>query len=131
MNIDSMNPLNEMDCTFYFILKGEDKTLVFNEDAQRRICEKFESITGVGFYGMRSGPGVRNAKALQEEFKGTILEQINVIFVDREQDEVSLLSSAQQDLFFERVMGATEDLDTALLAEEVIKEIACETEMLQ
>lgn len=99
MNIDSMNPLNEMDCTFYFILKGEDKTLMFNEEAQRRLCEKFASITDVELYGMRSGPNVRSAKALQEEFKGTIPEQIKIIFVDREQDEVSLLSNEQRDLF--------------------------------
>ena len=79
---------------------------------------------------MHSCSGVRSAKALPEEFKETIPEQINAIFVDREQDEVSLLSSAQRDLFFERVMEATEDLDTALLVEEVFKEVACETEML-
>ena len=129
MNIN--NALNKMDCIFYFIHKGDDKTLVFKEDAQKRICEMFKDVADARFYGMRSGPNVRSAKALQEEFKGTIPEQINVIFMDREQDEVSLLSSAQRELFFERVMGATEDLDTALLVEEVFKEIACETEMLQ
>lgn len=111
MSVNITNALIEMDCTFYFILKREDKTLVFNEDAQRRICEKFASITDVGLYGMRSGPNVRSAKALQEE--------------------VSLLNSAQRDLFFERVMGATEDLDTATLAEDVLKELVCETEMLK
>lgn len=41
-----------------------------------------------------------------------------------------MLSSAQRDLFFERVMEATEDLDTALMVEEVFREIECETEML-
>lgn len=119
-----------MDCTFYFIHKGEDRTLVFKEETQQRICKKFEDVAGVRFYGMRSGPNVRSAKALQEEFKDPIPEQINVIFGDREQDEVSLLSTAQRDLFFEKVIGATEDLDTALLVEEVFREIECETEML-
>ena len=128
MNIT--NALNQMDCTFYFIFNEEDKTVVVKEETQQRICKKFEDVAGVRFYGMRSGSGVRSAKALPEEFKETIPEQINAIFVDREQDEVSLLSSAQRDLFFERVMEATEDLDTALLVEEVFKEVACETEML-
>lgn len=35
MNIT--NVLNKMDCTFYFILKEEDKTLVLKEETQKRI----------------------------------------------------------------------------------------------
>ena len=120
MNIT--NQLNKMDCTFYFILKEEDKSLVLKEETQQRICKKLEDVADVRFYGMRSGPDVRSAMALQEEFKGTIPEQINIIFIDREKDMISLLSTKQRDIFFERVMETTVDLDTAVLAEEVIKE---------
>ena len=120
MNIT--NHLNKMDCTFYFILKEEDKTLVLKEETQQRICKKLEDVADVRFYGMRSGPDVRSAKALQEELKGTIPEQINIILVDRAKDEIALLSSEQRDIFFERVMETTVDIDTAVLAEEVIKE---------
>ena len=120
MNI--ANVLNKMDCTFYFILKEEDKTLVLKEETQKRICKKLEDVADVRFYGMRSGPNVRSSKALQEEFKGTIPEQINIIFIDREKDMISLLSTEQRDIFFERVMETTVDLDTAVLAEEVINE---------
>ena len=120
MNI--ANALNQMDCTFYFILKEEDKTLVLKEEAQKRICKKLEDVADVRFYGMRSGPDVRSAKVLQEEFKETIPEQINIILIDREKDVISLLSSEQRDIFFERVMETTVDIDTAILAEEVIKE---------
>lgn len=120
MNISNM--LNRMDCTFYFILKEEDKTLVLKEETQQRICKKLEDVADVRFYGMRSGPDVRSAKALQEEFKGTIPEQINIILVDRAKDRISLLSSLQRDLFFERVMETTVDVDTVVLVEEVISE---------
>lgn len=120
MNIT--NQLNRMDCTFYFILKEEDKTLVLKEETQKRICKKLEDVADVRFYGMRSGPGVRSAKVLQEEFKGTIPEQINIVFIDREKDQISLLSTQQRDMFFERVMETTVDIDTAVLAEEVINE---------
>lgn len=65
---------------------------------------------------------MRSAKVLQEEFKGTIPEQINIILVDRAKDKVSLLSSQQRDLFFERVMETTVDVDTVVLVEEVISE---------
>lgn len=120
MNIT--NQLNRMDCTFYFILKEEDKTLVLKEETQQRICKKLEDVADVRFYGMRSGPDVRSAKALQEEFKGTIPEQINIILVDRAKEKISLLSSQQRDLFFERVMETTVDVDTVVLVEEVISE---------
>lgn len=120
MNISNM--LNRMDCTFYFILKEEDKTLVLKEETQQRICKKLEDVADVRFYGMRSGPDVRSAKALQEELKGTIPEQINIILVDRAKDRISLLSSLQRDLFFERVMETTVDVDTIVLVEEVISE---------
>lgn len=120
MNIS--NQLNRMDCTFYFILKEEDKTLVLKEETQQRICKKLEDVADVRFYGMRSGPDVRSSKALQEEFKGTIPEQINIIFIDREKDMIALLSTEQRDLFFEKVMATTVDIDTVVLAEEVIKE---------
>lgn len=116
------NQLNRLDCTFYFILKEEDKTLVLKEETQQRICKKLEDVADVRFYGMRSGPDVRSAKVLQEEFKETIPEQINIIFVDREKDVISLLSTEQRDIFYERVMETTVDIDTAVLAEEVINE---------
>ena len=116
------NVLNKMDCTFYFILKEEDKTLVLKEETQKRICKKLEDVADVRFYGMRSGPDVRSSKALQEEFKGTIPEQVNIIFIDREKEQIALLSSEQRDLFFEKVMASTVDVDTVVSAEEVINE---------
>ena len=120
MNI--ANILNQMDCTFYFILNEKDKTLTLKEETQKRICEKLREVADVRFYGMRFGPDVRSSKALQEEFKETIPEQINIILIDREKDMIALLSSEQRDMFFESVMEATEDLDTVSIAEEVINE---------
>ena len=120
MNIG--NVLNRMDCTFYFIIKEEDKTLVLKEETQKRICKKLEDVADVRFYGMRSGPEVRSSKALREEFKSTIPEQINIILIDRAKNVISLLSTEQRDLFFEKVMATTVDVDTVVLVEEVISE---------
>ncbi len=90
---------------------------------KKRICKKLEHIMEIRFYGMRSGPDVRSSKILQKEFKDTIPEQINILYIDREKDEISLLSSPQRDLFFEKVMESTSDKDTVDLVEEVFAEI--------
>lgn len=116
------NVLNQMDCTFYFILKEEDKTLVLKEETQKRICKKLEEVADVRFYGMRSGPELRSTEALKEEFSGTIPEQINIVFIDRSKDQISLLSTLQRDMFYERVMESVEDLDTVDVIETIIEE---------
>jgi hypothetical protein len=61
MEIDENNTLNEMDCTFYFIVKSDDKTIVPKERMQKAICKKMEEIMDVRFYGMRSGTDVRSS----------------------------------------------------------------------
>lgn len=115
-----INALNQMDCTFYFLMKEKDRTLVLKEEAQKRICKRLEKIADVRFYGMRSGPDIRSTNVLKEEFCGTIPEKIRIILIDREKDEVALLSSEQRDIFFERVMAAEDDIDTVEIAEAVI-----------
>ena len=72
---------------------------------------------------MRSGPSVRSSLTLKEEISHTIPEQIRIIFVDRDKDEISLLSSPQRALFFEKVMESTSDRNTVDLVEEVFGEI--------
>ncbi len=34
--MNNANILNQMDCTFYFILKEKDKTLVLKDEAQKK-----------------------------------------------------------------------------------------------
>lgn len=116
------NDLNKMDCTFYFLVKSDDKNLVPGEAMQKAICEKMEEIMDVRFYGRRSGPDVRSSLALRDEWNGTIPEQIDIILIDREKEEVTLLSQPQRDMFFDIVMGSTEDLDTVSIAEYVLNE---------
>ena len=108
-NIDDI--LNQMDCTFYFIMMGESKTTVLKEEVQQAICKKLEDVAGVRFYGMRSGPDVRSSKALKDEFERTILEQVKIVLIDRKKDEVGLLSQQQRDMFFEMVKESTEDVE--------------------
>lgn len=123
MKIDSNNDLNKMDCTFYFVVKSDDKNVVPGEKLQKAICEKMEEVMNVRFYGMRSGPSVRSSLALREEWDGTIPEQVDIILIDRENDIVTLLSQPQRDSIFERVMESTEDLDTLPMIEKVLEEM--------
>jgi hypothetical protein len=120
--IDENNALNEMDCTFYFVVKSEDKTIVPEESMQKVICRKMEKIMGVRFYGMRSGPDVRSSLALKKEWEGTIPEQIDFIYIDREKEEITLLSQPQRDFVFEKVMESDTDIDTLELIETALDE---------
>jgi hypothetical protein len=122
MEIDEKNTLNEMDCTFYFIVKSDDKTLVPNKSIQGAICRKMEAVMGVRFYGMRSGPDVRSSLALKKEWEGTIPEQIDFIFIDGEKEKIILLSQPQRDFVFEKVMESDTDIDTLEMIETALKE---------
>jgi hypothetical protein len=123
MEIDENNTLNEMDCTFYFIVKSDDKTIVPKERMQKAICKKMEEIMDVRFYGMRSGPDVRSSLALKKEWEGTIPEQIDFIYIDRENEEMTLLSQPQRDFVFEKVMESDADIDTLEIIETVLNEL--------
>jgi hypothetical protein len=123
MEIDENNTLNEMDCTFYFIVKSDDKTIVPKERMQKAICKKMEEIMDVRFYGMRSGPDVRSSLVLKKEWEGTIPEQIDFIYIDRENEEMTLLSQPQRDFVFEKVMESDADIDTLEIIETVLNEL--------
>lgn len=123
MKIDANNNLNKMDCTFYFVVKSDVKTIVPDEKTQKAICKKLESVMDVRFYGMRSGPKVRSSLALRGEWEGTIPEQVDIVLIDREKDLVTLLSQPQRDLLFERVMESEEDFDTLSMIEKILEEI--------
>jgi hypothetical protein len=123
MEIDENNTLNEMDCTFYFIVKSDDKTIVPKERMQKAICKKMEEIMDVRFYGMRSGPDVRSSLALKKEWEGTIPEQIDFIYIDRENEEMTLLSQPQRDFVFEKIMESDADIDTLEIIETVLNEL--------
>lgn len=120
MNIQNL--LNRMDCTFYFIINDKNKNVVLKQETQRRICEKFESVMGIRFYGMRSGPDVRSALKLQKEFAETIPEQVDVILVDKEKNNVTLLSQKERNEFFQAVIGAKKEMDTLTLVQHILKE---------
>jgi hypothetical protein len=117
MEIDENNTLNEMDCTFYFVVKSDDKTIVPEEKMQKAICKKMEEVMDVRFYGMRSGPDVRSSLALKKEWEGTIPEQIDFIYIDRENEEITLLSQPQRDFVFEKIMESDADIDTLEMIE--------------
>lgn len=122
----SVNPksiLNKLDCTFYFILNDKDITKTLKEATQRKICEKFEELTGARFYGMRTGPDIRSGIELKKEFSQTIPEQVKIIYLDIEEDEVSLLSTLQRDAFFDEILSLEEDADTLPIVQKILNEI--------
>lgn len=119
MNIK--NSLNQFDCTFYFLINEKDRTIVLKERTQREICRRLKEVVDVRFYGMRSGSDIRSSYTLKDEFRETIPEQINVVLIDREKDEVSLLSQEQRDISFERVTTSEQDLDTLAVALEAVE----------
>lgn len=121
---------DEVDCIFYFIIYGEDKTLMLKKATQDKICKRFAEAVDVQSYIMRSGSGVRSSLVLKDEWSDLIPEQVNIILVDREGDLVSLLSQEQRDMFFDIVMESTEDLDTLPIAEYVMNEIDSDEEHL-
>ena len=49
---------------------------------------------------MCSGPDVRSSLVLKDELADIIPEKIEIVLVDREAEEVTLLSWPQRDLFF-------------------------------
>ena len=50
---------DKIDCIFYFIVRGGDKTLTLREDIQKAVGEHIAEVVDVRSYSMRSGPGVK------------------------------------------------------------------------
>ena len=121
---------DKIDCIFYFIVRGGDKTLTLKEDIQKAVGEHMAEVVDVQFYSMRSGPGVRSSLVLKDEWSDLIPEQVNIVFVNRETEDATLLSQAQRDMFFDMVLESTEDLDTVFIAEYVLNEIDADEEHL-
>ena len=121
--MDISNQLNQMDCTYYFIVDDEDVTRCLKEDVQKTICKELRQYTQAGFYGMRSGPDVRDALVLKNEFKETIPEQIEVVYVNEKAEKIILLSTPQRNEFFRTVMSLEETTDTLPIVQRVLKEM--------
>ena len=93
------NLLNKIDTTFYFIIDSEDKNLKVTDHASDKICEKFNEIVKAKVYMIRTGPDLRSSAKLKEEFSATIPEQVNVIYVSKASDEITLLKTKERDDF--------------------------------
>lgn len=116
------NLLNKIDTTFYFIIDSEDKNLKVTDHASDKICEKFNEIVKAKVYMIRTGPDLRSSAKLKEEFSATISEQVNVIYVSKASDEITLLKTKERDDFYNRILESENDEDTL----PIIKEILCE-----
>ena len=121
--MDISDQLNQMDCTYYFIIDDDDVTKCLKEDVQESICKELRQYTQAGYYGMRSGPDVRDGLELKNEFKETIPEQIEVVYVNEKTEKIILLSTPQRDEFFKTVMSLEENTDTLTIVQRVLKEI--------
>ena len=114
------NLLNKIDTTFYFIIDSEDKNLKVTDHAADKICEKFEGIVQAAVYMIRTGPDLRSSAKLKEEFSATIPEQINVIYISKASDEITLLNTKDRDDFYNRIIESENDEDTLPIIKEII-----------
>ncbi len=69
---------------------------------------------------IRTGPDLRSTLKLKEEFEKTIPEQVNIIYVCKESDEITLLNTTQRDEFYNRIIESVSDEDTALIAKSIL-----------
>ncbi len=118
------NLLNKIDTTFYFIIDSEDKNLKVTDHAADKICEKFEGIVQAAVYMIRTGPDLRSTAQLKEEFSATIPEQINVIYVSKASDEITLLTPEKRDEFYNRIIESENDEDTLPIIKEIVSDYA-------
>lgn len=127
----NMNDLaEEIECVFYFIIKGDEKTKALKVERQKKICDACTNLVGVSNYSMRSGRDTRSSKVLQEEFKDILPKLIEIIYVIPEENRAVLLSQPQRNSFIERIIKSTEEEDTALIAEKVMEDIVAEDEFV-
>ncbi len=112
------NLLNKIDTTFYFIIDSEDKNLKVTDHAADKICDKFNRIVKAGVYMIRTGPDLRSSAKLKEEFSATIPEQVNVIYVSKASDEITLLKTKERDDFYNRIVESENDEDTLPIIKE-------------
>ena len=92
------NLLNKIDTTFYFIIDSEDKNLKVTDHAADKICDKFNRISA------------------------TISEQVNVIYVSKASDEITLLKTKERDDFYNRIIESENDEDTLPIIKEIFFE---------
>lgn len=117
------NLLNKIDTIFYFIIDSEDKNLKVTDHAADKICESFNRIVKAEVYMIRTGPDLRSSACLKEEFSATIPEQINVIYISKASDEITMLDTKRRDDFYNRIIESENDEDTLPIIKEIISNI--------
>ena len=118
--LDVKKSAEELETIFYFLTKGETRPL--KNSVQKKICDRFSCVTGVNFYGMRSGPEVQDTQKLAQEIDGLIPEQVNFFLLDGS-GEVSLLSQNQRDDFVRALRAGTKQQESYALAVEVCERL--------
>jgi len=109
--------INNADRTFYFL---NSENLQLKKEAQERIAREFAAALGLRLYGIRSGEEVQNPKSLLDEIKELSIEKFEIICIIRPTRASILLSHKNKVQFIKNL--ETEDVNTGIIAESLIKE---------
>lgn len=129
MNANKIKEMaDQLDCIFYFLIlpyNGENKQI--KSEIEEAICKKIKDRIGVNFYAIRSGTGTIHVSDLSEETRLLIPEQVNFILVDVANDDVSLLSQRERDMFLERLRSdKNSDALSAVIAQQICNQTESE-----
>ncbi len=114
--------MDRVDCTFYFILNKKDVYITLKEEYRNRICRWCAETAGVRNYIVRYGSDIRSGLKLKEEFRQKSEEQVDIIYVNFEESEATLLNPWQRMLFFNTVRQLEEDVDTLEIVQQILED---------
>ncbi len=114
--------MDRMDCTFYFILNKKDLNITLKEEIRNRICRWCAEIVEVRNYVVRYGSDIRSGLKLKEEFQQKSEEQVNIIYVNCEEGDATLLNQWQRMLFFNTVRQLEEDIDSLEIVQQILED---------
>ena len=86
-----------VDTIFYFV---SYENLMLKADAMRELAESFANKLEYTLYASRCGPEVQNSLTLLEELKEISIEKFEIIYFEKDNDEICLLSHDQKVKFF-------------------------------
>lgn len=119
MDLQKMADEQDLECVFFFFIRGPRKDLALKREPQQKILDRFLPVAGVCSYGICDGANIRDAAFLRERLQALFPVQTEIILIEPEKDLVSLLMPEQRDRFIERLQafdGDTAELAAAVLA---------------
>lgn len=117
-NVEEVPQDFDIDIIYYFV---NSENLGIKSEKLKEIANYFSNVLGFRSHEIRIGPEVQDPKSLYEELKDTYIDMFDIISVENKK-EISLLSHAQKELFFNSLL-TTKTQNTGILAKEVMDTI--------